>query len=126
MPLLLVMEKRWRLGCCILAMLSLFFHAKPVPAEEDETGDAKKTKAQNVGGLLFDVDEGVKIEQGPGGSVYLKSNREYMQEKFGQIDQRLADLEERMTQWESAKKSKASPGSVSQEEKESARQVLVS
>ena len=79
--------------------LSLFlfsFHPGSFAAE-DQT---KKTTTQQIGGLLFDVDEGVKVEQGPGGSVYVKSNREYMQEKFESIEKRLEDLEERIDKLE--------------------------
>ncbi len=57
----------------------------------------KKSSTQQIGGLLFDVDEGVKVEQGPGGSVYMKSNREYMQSKFNEIEERFKDLEQRIS-----------------------------
>ena len=64
--------------------------------------ETKKSSTQQVGGLLFDVDEGVKIEQGPGGSVYLKSNREHMEQKFKEIDQRFENLESRVKKLEAA------------------------
>lgn len=76
-------------------------------ASDDETSGTQKTAAKQVGGLLFDVDEGVKIEQGPGGSVYMKSNRDFMQEKFQDIDRRLADLEKRIGSLESKTNSAA-------------------
>ena len=63
-------------------------------AADDKT---KNATTQQVGGLLFDVDEGVKIEHGPGGSVYVKSNREYIQEKFKTIDEKMESLEKRLT-----------------------------
>ena len=68
-------------------------------AEKEDTSSSKST-TQNVDGLYFDVDEGVKIEKGPGGSVYVKSNREYMQAKFEELDHRLADLEARVVRLE--------------------------
>jgi hypothetical protein len=94
----------------------------PLSLFAEEERPAKKATTQNVGGLLFDVDEGVKVEQGPGGSVYMKSNREFMQEKFAEIDRKLSDFEKRIAQLESGKVSKES-GSV---EKEESPQVLVS
>lgn len=81
-------------------------------AAQEET---KKAATQQVGGLLFDVDEGVKIEQGPGGSVYLKSNRETMEQKFKDIEQRFEALEGRVKTLETALKPPASAS-----EKESA------
>ena len=76
----------------LLIFLALFVPG-PARAAEDQT---KKSTIQKVGGLLFDVDEGVEIEKGPGGSVYVKSNREYMQQKFEQIDQNFKLLDERI------------------------------
>jgi hypothetical protein len=58
--------------------------------------EEKKSTVQNVGGLLFEFDEGVEIEKGGGGSVYVKSNREYMEKKFKEIDARFTDLEQRL------------------------------
>ena len=118
-----------RPGCygCLLAMLALFIQGHLVPkawAAENKDAVAKGAIPQNVGGLLFDVDEGVRVEQGPGGSVYVKSNRKFMEEKFSQIDERLHSLEERVGELESVKKRKTS-ASVLPEEKENARQVLV-
>ena len=93
-------------------------------ASEEKESDSKKGTTQNVGGLLFDVDEGVKVEQGPGGSVYVKSNREYMQGKFDEIDQKIADFEKRIALLESDPKK---PGTNSSDsEKQEGRQVLVS
>lgn len=78
-----------------------------------EDTDAKKSTTQQVGGLLFDVDEGVKVEQGPGGSVYMKSNKEYMQQKFNEIDKQFKDLEQRITVLESqVAAASAKPGDV--------------
>ena len=48
------------------------------------------------------MDEGVKIEHGPGGSVYLKSNREYMQDKFKSVDEKIEGLEKRVGLLEAA------------------------
>lgn len=62
-------------------------------ASEDVQEDSSP---QNIGGLLFDFDEGVAIEEGPGGSVYVKSNKEFMKKKFREIDRKLADLESRL------------------------------
>lgn len=92
-----------------------------IQASEEEV-PVKNTATQNIGGLLFDVDEGVKVEQGPGGSVYVKSNREYMQDKFAEIDRKLADFEKRITGLEERKKRKA----AEEEKKEENRQVLIS
>lgn len=71
---------------------------RPLFASDDKT---KNSTTQQVGGLLFDVDEGVKIEHGPGGSVYLKSNREYMQEKLKSMDGKIEALEKRINRLES-------------------------
>jgi hypothetical protein len=100
----------------LILILSLLFFPAVLPAEEKP--DTKKATTQNVGGLLFDVDEGVKVEQGPGGSVYVKSNREYMQQKFEEIDQRLSSLEERLARLELKETAKNSAG-------EDGRKVLI-
>jgi hypothetical protein len=107
----------------ILFMMITPFFASHAWAEDKES-PAKTTTTQNVGGLLFDVDEGVKIEQGPGGSVYVKSNREYMQEKFAEIDSRLLSLEDRLSELEKGK-AKKKTDSAAKEPAESP-QVLVS
>lgn len=98
-------------------------------AAEDSSSISKKTPTQQVGGLLFDVDEGAKIEQGPGGSVYVKSNKEFMQQKFAEIEGRLTSSEERITELENRLKalaggSAAAPQSSSDDN--SGRQVLIS
>ena len=82
-----------------LFLLLIILMCTPIlwAAEQAET---KKSTTQNVGGLLFDVDEGVKVRQGSGGSVYLESNREYMQAKIETIEARLSDLESRMSKIE--------------------------
>ncbi len=92
-----------------------FMGPKAFAADSSASDDKTQNSAtQQVGGLLFDVDEGVKVEQGPGGSVYVKSNRETMQEKFKEIEHRLSTLEERVNQLESGasgKSKKSSSGS---------------
>jgi hypothetical protein len=88
-------------------------------SEEDQT---KKATTQQIGGLLFDVDEGVKVEQGPGGSVYVKSNREYMQEKFESIERKLSDFEERLQKLEGT----APEAGESTKPENQGRKVLVS
>ena len=103
--------------------LSFLFLSAPSWAASEET-PAKKTATQNIGGLLFDVDEGVKVEQGPGGSVYMKSNREFMQEKFAEIDRKLSDFENRIAKLESKKNSKKAESEKA--EKDEGRQVLIS
>ncbi len=107
--------------CLILFLfMSLFsFHSAHAEKSEAET---KKAAAQQVGGLLFDMDEGVKIEQGPGGSVYVKSNREYMQQKFAEIENRLTGLEERMDKLEKAAEQKLEDAADAEE---SGRKVLM-
>ena len=96
-------------------------HFSLLMAAEEEVR-TKKTTTQSVGGLLFDVDEGVKVEQGAGGSVYVKSNREYMQEKFAALDQKIKGLEERVALLESHQtKTKTQEKAA----KEDSRQVLV-
>jgi hypothetical protein len=106
----------------LLMMLTCVMSA-PGFGEEPEETSVKKTTTQNVGGLLFDVDEGVKVEQGPGGSVYLKSNREFMQEKFSEIERKLEQLHLRLVRLETGKAALPSP--LPAEENKDARQVLV-
>ncbi len=100
-------------------MFAIFGLNAPFLICEEETKDevppAKKVSSQQVGGLLFDVDEGVEIEQGPGGSVYLKSNREFMKNKFEYIETRLNDLEARVQKLESEKAKNGSPQSEAKE-----------
>ena len=89
---------------CLLMVPSLY-------AADDKTPETdKRVTTQQVGGLLFDVDEGVKIEKGSGGSVYVKSNKEYMQNKFESIEQKLDELEERLSKLEDAKKTEPQKG----------------
>ena len=85
-------------------VLSASLVLSPVWAANQDSSSSKST-TQKIGGLLFDVDEGVKVEQGSGGSVYVKSNKEYMQQKLKEIDARLQDLEERVTKVEGRLKS---------------------
>ena len=79
---------------------------------------------------MFDVDEGAKIEKGPGGSVYVKSNREYMQQKFSDIENKLAALEARTTELENKLKSLAGSekksASDTQGNENAGKKVLVS
>ncbi len=110
-------------GVSLLAVLSILLcHAPQLMAAEEDVR-TKKTTTQSVGGLLFDVDEGVKVEQGAGGSVYVKSNREYMQEKFAALDRKLQGLEERVTALESKHEKALAEGKSS---KENSHQALVS
>lgn len=88
--------------------------------------DAKKSATQQIGGLLFDVDEGVKVEKGPGASVYVKSNREYMQEKFLEIDKHFKDLEQRISLLELQSGVKKEKESKAEETDSSGRRVLMS
>ena len=75
----------------------LYFVSSPwVYAAADTDEKTHNSSTQQVGGLLFDVDEGVKIEKGGGGSIYLKSNRLTMEEKFKLIEKRLQGMEERL------------------------------
>jgi hypothetical protein len=67
-----------------------------VGAYATDQPDVKKNTVKNIGGLLFDVDEGVDVEKGPGGSVYVKSNKDYMQKKFTEIEQRFNSMEMRV------------------------------
>ena len=91
--------ERCKSGFIFILFLPVLLCARPLSAADDKT---KTATTQQVGGLLFDVDEGVKIEQGPGGSVYLKSNKEYMQEKLKSIDEKLEELGKRLDRVESA------------------------
>ena len=94
-----------------------------------EEGKPKNASTQQVGGLLFDVDEGVKVEKGGGGSVYIKSNREYMEEKFKEIDGRLETLEKRVDKLEAGSRNmgKSTDKKSAQENTEdnSGKRVLV-
>ena len=80
----------------IFAVIFLFvLFDNPIAHSETEPA-TKKTSNQQIGGLLFDMDEGVEIEQGPGGSVYMKSNREHMKQKFDAIEERFKSIEARL------------------------------
>lgn len=104
-------------------LLFLLFYLIPGnPAAYSEEDKTKNATTQQIGGLLFDVDEGVKVEQGPGGSVYVKSNREYMQEKFESIERKLFDFEERLQKLEGT--AQETGESIKREGEE--RKVLVS
>lgn len=93
--------------------------------EEEEAEVSKSSSVQHVGGLLFDVDEGVKIEKGGGGSVYVKSNREEMQQKFRGIEKRFDSIENRLTEIEKSLPKKDKPAApASESSKEAARRVL--
>ena len=87
--------------------------------DEEKKDTSEKYTKQNVGGLLFDVDEGVKIQKGPGGSVYVESNREFMQRKFKEMDAKFDTLEKRVAKLESVllpkEKSSATPPEKSAE-----------
>ena len=97
---LLVDSSAFGLRMTLLLGILNFLGIYPSFAADDKS---KSSTTQQVGGLLFEMDEGVKVEQGPGGSVYVKSNKEYMQEKLKTIDQRLEDIEKRLTLLESQK-----------------------
>lgn len=115
-----------------LVLISIFFlmSASRLSAADESSSISKKNSTQQIGGLLFDMDEGAKIEQGPGGSVYVKSNKEYMQQKFADIETRLNSSEARISELENKLKSLAGPGvKAAQEESpqdSSGRQVLIS
>lgn len=111
-------------GSCLslLVFLSMLSYDKHVLIAADDEVQTKKTTTQRVGGLLFDVDEGVKVEQGAGGSVYVKSNREYMQEKFSDMERKFQDLEGRVTALETKQKKTSADEKSS---KDDSRQVLV-
>lgn len=86
----------------VLVTVTFFcFLISVAAAQEDEDDTTQKYTTRQVGGLLFDTDEGVAVEQGPGGSVYVKSNREYMQKKFKEIDKHFETLESRIASLES-------------------------
>lgn len=120
------MEKR----IFVLVFIYLFLVMPCYTQAEDPAHVSKKNETQQVGGLLFDVDEGSKIEKGPGGSVYVKSNREYMQQKFSDIETKLSELEARTAELENKLKSLAGtvkkPASEKPAQESSERQVLVS
>ena len=107
--------------CFVIILVSF----QPISdALDEKESQAKKSVVQNVGGLLFDVDEGVKIEQGSGGSVYLKSNREAVQARFESIESRLDELEKRMQEIESLQE--AAPSQDEQPEGEtSSKRVFI-
>lgn len=83
----------------IVASVILCFNAVAGLPTGDEDEQEKSSVVQ-VGGLLFDMDEGVKIEQGGGGSVYVQSNREYMQNKFRDIEMKFEEIDDRLTKIE--------------------------
>ena len=105
----------------LVSLCAPFCFPTPLTAAEDEVR-TKKATTQSVGGLLFDVDEGVKVEQGAGGSVYVKSNREYMQEKFSELDRKLQGLDQRVTELETHRNKTLVQEKTAKEE---SRQVLV-
>ena len=116
-----------RLIKVIFVLMPVLF-AWNFPLHSSEDAKTKKAETQQVGGLLFDVDEGVKLEKGPGGSVYMKSNKDYMQEKFQEIEARLKNLEDRFNRLETtlSQISKDSGGEKTGSEKASdGRKVLV-
>ena len=80
----------------LFIFLCLALPMKSTRAENPAEDKTHKSSVQNVGGILFDVDEGVKVEEGPGGSVYVKSNREVMEQKFKKINRELEELSERL------------------------------
>ncbi len=90
------LHRNFFLALALGAMFATSLFAATEAAEE-----RRKASTQQIGGLLFDVDEGVKVEQGPGGSVYMKSNREFMQDQFKEMDKRLENLEDRVGELES-------------------------
>ena len=67
---------------------------------QDAAGKSKPPTVQKVSGLLFDMDEGVKIEEGAGGSVYVHSNREAVSSRFRDIEYRLEKVEKRLDRYE--------------------------
>ncbi len=107
---------------CIFLFVCLLIRPSFLFSAEDKN---KNSSTQQVGGLLFDVDEGVKIEHGPGGSVYVKSNREYMQEKFKSLDGKIALIEQRLDRLESAAAAKSKKETEDAASAESAKRVLV-
>mgnify|MGYP002374848406 CR=1 FL=1 len=92
---------------CYYSIFLFMLFAHPLAGWTADSG-SKKT-VQKVGGLLFDVDDGVKIEEGSGGSVYMHSNREFMQSKFDSIETRFSELESRVQRLEKQLK-EAKPG----------------
>ena len=123
------MEKRILLLLVLVFIFSFLYRPDFINAA-DNSSVSKKTATQQVGGLLFDMDEGAKIEQGPGGSVYVKSNKEYMQQKFADMDSRMTAMEIRITDLENKLKSLSSTdkkgSSENSSQETSGRQVLVS
>lgn len=124
------MSVRRSLSFCLLVLFAVTHVPSLYSAEQKKQEPAKKIATQNIGGLLFDVDEGVKVEQGPGGSVYMKSNKEYMQEKLSQIDQRFSELEARVARLEEKNKlvaQAAGPGAPAPApvEEKDGRRVLI-
>ena len=77
-------------------LLLFIISSSNASAVSDSNGTAAGKNPQKVDGLLFDLDEGVKVTKGGGGSVYIESNREFMQAKFDQIEERLKTLEEKI------------------------------
>lgn len=81
----------------VLVFFLLSVLRTPYSVASDDEKPELSTLPRQVGGLLFDYDEGVDIEQGPGGSVYVKSNRDYIQKKFREIAERFDEMEARLT-----------------------------
>lgn len=119
--------------CFAVGMVLFIFMTRPLAclfAADNEEAGTKKVSAQQVGGLLFDVDEGVDIQKGPGGSVYLKSNREFMKNTLESLESRIQTLEEKVKKLESGKtvkpaETKSSAGTSSDTESSSKTRVLV-
>lgn len=105
-------------------ILIIFFTHSSLLFCQDSKEQNQKTSTQQIGGLLFDVDEGVKVEQGPGGSVYVKSNREFMQQKFASIEARLAAIDNRLSKLEEFVGT-ASPSPAPSSDSAQGRKVLV-
>lgn len=115
----------------ILIVFYFFVSAVTFSGFSRAEADTKKSSPQQVGGLLFDMDEGAEIEQGPGGSVYVKSNREYLQKKFADIETRLLELEQRTAALENKLRALGDDGSEEKKEaansnSNSGRTVLIS
>lgn len=85
------------LPICFIAMSVFFF---PAFAGAEVAEEEEYVTPTEVGGLKFDMDEGVKIRQGPGGSVYVESNREYMQRKFRRYERTFEDHDARIEKLE--------------------------
>ena len=102
-------------------MIAVFLLVVPCPGMAARDGESDEPKSvssapKKIGGLLFDFDEGVEIEEGPGGSVYVRSNREYMQKKFKEIENRFHALENRVANLESKVPSAGGSQDTKQEE----------